>query len=102
MYKIRNNLVPDYLKQIFQVLAGGGPFQDTIHVTQVIILYQSVDCKFLKKSFVPDVINQWNLLQIEAREATYLTNFKKHINRNIPKPPNYFSAGNRKDQYHTY
>ena len=62
----------------------------------MIIPYQNVDYKFLKKSFVPDVINQWNLLQKEAREATSLTIFKKHINKNIPKPPNYFSAGNRK------
>ena len=75
--------------KFFQVL--GGLFQDTIHVTQVIILYQSVDCKYLKKSFVPDVINQWNLLQIEAREATALT-IKKTILKNIPKLPTYFST----------
>ena len=30
-----------------------------------------------KKSFVPDVINQWNLLQIDARETTSL-NIKKN------------------------
>lgn len=34
IYRVHiNNLVPGHLKQNFQVL--GGPFQDTIHVTQV-------------------------------------------------------------------
>ena len=45
MYKIHNNLkiVPDYLKRFFPSTRGA--FQFTMHVTQVIIQYQNVDCK---------------------------------------------------------
>ena len=94
MYKIHNNLVPDYLKQIFPSTRGSLSRYNTRNTSD----YSIPKCRLqvFKKSFVPDVINHWNLLQIEAREATSLTIFKKHINRNIPKPPNYFSAGNRK------
>ena len=51
---IHNNFVPNY------------PYQDTIHVTQVTIPFQNVECKFVKKSYVPDVINQLNLFKINA------------------------------------
>ena len=57
-YKSHYNLVPDYLKQIFQVL--GGPFEDTIHVQCNTSDYSIPKCRLqvFKKSFVPDVINQ--------------------------------------------
>ena len=51
---IHNNFVPNY------------PYQDTIHVTQVTIPFQNVEYKFVKKSNVPDVINQLNLFKIDA------------------------------------
>ena len=71
MYTIRNTLnFPDYLKHFFQVLGVPFKFQDRIHVKQVIIPYQKCRLQLLKKSFVPDVINQWNWLQIEAVDTT--------------------------------
>ena len=75
MYKIHNNLVPDYLKQIFPSTRGSLSRYNTRNTSD----YSIPKCRLqiFKKSLVPDVINHWNLLQIEAREATSLTIFKK-------------------------
>ena len=75
-YKNHNNLVLDPLKQIFPSTRGSLSRNNTIHVTQVLIPYRNVDCKF-SRNLAPDVINQWNLLKIEAREA-----FKKICKHN--------------------
>ena len=72
MYNILNYLVPDYLKTNFSNCSGGGgsiPRCNTRNTSD----YSIPKCRLQvsKKSFVPDVINQWNWLQIEARKATF-------------------------------
>ena len=61
-----------------------------------LIPYQNADCKFLRNNLFLVWLISGVFLQIEAREAASLNIFKKHINKNIPKSPTYFSAGNRK------
>ena len=48
----------------------------------------------LKKSFVSDVINEWNLLKVNARDPTSLNIFELCINANSSKQLS-FSVGNR-------
>ena len=80
MYKIHNNLVPDYLKLIFPSTRGSVSRYNKSNTSD----YSIPKCRLqvFKKSFFSDVIKQWNLLQIEAREATYFTIFLKTYKQN--------------------
>ena len=47
------------------------------------------------KSFLPSTIRLWNDLSPETRDALTLTSFKYQMNKNIQKPPRYFTVGFR-------
>ena len=47
------------------------------------------------KSFLPSTIRLWNDLSPETRDALTFTSFKYQLNKNIQKPPRYFTVGDR-------
>ena len=50
--------------------------------------------------FFPSAIREWNNLpnEIEESTCTSVSAFKFQVNKNIPKPPNYFNVGSRLGQ----
>ena len=60
MYKIHNNLVPDYLKQIFPSTRRSLSRYNTRNTSD----YSITKCRLqvFKKSFVLDGINQWGIV----------------------------------------
>ena len=73
MYKIHNNLVPDYIKQIFPSTRGSLSRYNTRNRSD----YSIPKCRL---QVVPDVINPWNLLQIDATSL----NISKNILKTFP------------------
>lgn len=94
MYKIHNNLVPDYLKEIFPSIRTLESNYNTRNRED----YTIPKCRLeiFKKSFVPDTINKWNSLSLLIRNNSSFTSFKSSIQLNQIKPPSYFCFGKRR------
>ena len=92
-YKMSNNISPEYLSSLVPQ-----PIENTTH-------YGLRDASNIRpplartqlyyKSFLPSTIRLWNDLSPETRDALTLTSFKYHMNKNIQKPPRYFTVGFR-------
>lgn len=77
MYKIHNNLAPDYLKEIFPSIRTLESNYNTRNRED----YTIPKCRLeiFKKSFVPDTINKWNSLSLLIRNNSSFTGFKSSI-----------------------
>ena len=93
MFKVHNNLVPAYLKQIFPSTRGNLSRYNTRNTED----YDIPQCRLqlFKKSFVPDIVGKWNSLSAVSKETTSIKEFKRNINTIHRKPPPYFSFGKR-------
>lgn len=93
MFKIHNNLVPSYLKDITPVIRNVTSNYNTRNSSN----YSLPRCRLevFNKSFFPDTICKWNSLSTNTREATSLSIFKKTLQSDYTKPPKYFSFGKR-------
>ena len=93
MFKVHNNVVPDYLKQIFPKTRGIESTYNTRNTED----YSIPKCRLetFKKSFVPSAINTWNSLSKDVRDTTSISKFKTRICSHPSKPPSYFSYGKR-------
>jgi hypothetical protein len=100
MYKIHNNEVPQYLKEIIPSRVNKISSYNLRNGDN----YINPKCKLklYKNLFVPDSISKWNSPSIELyiRQATSIKQFRKMLqcsynNINNPKPPTYFSYGPR-------
>ena len=93
MFKIHNNLVPSYLKDITPGIRNVTSNYNTRNSSN----YSLPRCRLeaFNKSFFPDTIRKWNSLNNNTKEATSLNIFKKSLQSNYTKPPKYFSFGKR-------
>ena len=89
MYKVHNNLVPDYLKHIFpstrrrESKCNTRKGEDHTNPKYRLELY--------RKSFVPDTIKKWSSFNVSVRNIPSFSSFKnRHIHS---KPPPNFSYG---------
>lgn len=91
MFKIHNNLVPSYLKDITPGIRNVTSNYNTRNSSN----YSLPRCRLeaFNKSFFPDTIRKWNSLNNNTKEATSLNIFKKSLQSNYTKPPKYFSFG---------
>lgn len=94
MYEIHNNLVPDYLKNIFPSTRS----LESNYKTRNREDYTIPKCRLeiFKKSFVPDTINKWNSLSLVTGNNSSFTSFKSSIQLNQTNPPSYFCFGKRR------
>lgn len=83
-----NTIIPPQLRQVHQYNTRGG---DNI---------QAVRCRtsYYQNSFLPSTINEWNLIpnEVKSNPSSYL--FKRYLNRDVKKPPDYYCFGNRHAQ----
>ena len=93
MYKICNGHAPDYLRELFPQKHEAMSQYNTRNKNQIYIPRSRLE--LFKKSFVPDSIKLWNLLDLETREAISMNAFRKNILPQITIPPSYFSFGKR-------
>ena len=93
MFKIHNNLAPDYLKNIVPMVRNSVSNYNTRNSFD----YSLPKCRLelYNKSFVPDTVRKWNSLSNETREITSIGIFKRKLSNNNDKPPKYFSYGKR-------
>ena len=93
MFKIHNNLVPQYLKEVCPDTRGNTSSYHTRNSND----YTLPRCRLevFKKSFIPDTVKKWNGLSTEVRGQTSIEKFKKHIRKIPSKPPLYYSYGHR-------
>ncbi len=54
--------------------------------------------KLYQDSFLPSTIKEWNSLPIHIRASPTLNSFKHQLNKNMHKPPPYYSTGSRLGQ----
>ena len=93
MYKVHNNLVPDYLKHIFSSTRSRESKYNTRNRND----YTIPKCRLelYRKSFVPDTINKWNSLNVSVKNKPSFSSFKNNIRRIPTKFPLYFGYGTR-------
>ncbi len=51
-----------------------------------------------QNSFLPSTIREWNSLPADVRHSETLPSFKYKLNKNLRKPPSYYSSGDRLGQ----
>ena len=95
LFKIRNNLAPSYLSNIVVQLVSdvhNYPLRNSHLFRQ-----PRVNTSRYQRAFIPSTINLWNQLPSDVISITNLTQFKRAIILHLfcPKPPAYFSVGER-------
>jgi hypothetical protein len=100
-YKMYHGYAPPYLSSLVPSLVGDEssyPLRNADNVRNI-----SCRTKLFSESFLPSTISLWNSLPHETRNCRTISSFKHAIsNRNLNKPPPYYSFGSRIDQiYHT-
>lgn len=97
-YKIMNDLTPTYLVSLIP---------ESIDNTMNYNLRNSQNIRPIRartqlyyRSFVPSGIREWNELPLEIRNSSSLLSFKNTLNKNVSKPPSFYSSGLRKFQIH--
>ena len=87
-YKMKNNLTPTYLSSLVPETFEGTIYnlRDAQNIRPILTRTQ-----LYYRSFLPLSIRDWNELPVEARNSTSLASF----NKDNPKIPKYYSAGNR-------
>ena len=97
VYKSRNGLVPDFLKDLFPLnVASVSRYKFRNNDDYVI---QRRCTQLFANSFIPSSTELWNQLPLHIREENTLSSFKSSLLRNIfvaPTFPKYFVYGNRK------
>ena len=90
-YKIYNNLVPSYLKEITPAIRNTISHYNTRNSSN----YSLPRCRLevFNKSYFPDTIRKWNALSLHVKEAPSLPVCKRGLQSNITKLPKYLSFG---------
>lgn len=92
MYKIHNNLVPDYLSDIVPDMRCNASAYHTRNSQD----YNIPVCRLqIYISFVPTVVNEWNSLPLDTRDSSSLSLFKNKTSKSLTVAPPYFSNGKR-------
>ena len=91
-YKMKNNLTPTYLSSLVPET-----FESTIYSLRDAQNIRPIltRTQLYYRSFLPSSIRDWNELPVEVRNSTSLASFKLQLNKDNPKTPKYYNAGNR-------
>ena len=92
-YKMSNSISPEYLSSLVpQPIENTTQYglRDASNIRPPLARTQ-----LYYKPFLPSTIRLWNDLSPETRDALTLTSFKYQMNKNIQKPPRYFTVGFR-------
>ena len=84
MYKIKNNLVPGYLSNIFPNDPNLNRRYNTRQASD--LPHFRARTELFDKSFFPATTRLWNNLPLEIRNSKSLSEFKSKININVPRP----------------
>ena len=89
---MNNNIFPDYLSSLEpqSVETTTHSLRDATNIRQSLTRTQ-----LYYNSFIPSRIRLWNDLPVETRASNTFTNFRYQINKNIRRPPNYYTVGDR-------
>ena len=92
-YKMNNNISPEYLSTFVPQpveTATRYNLRDASNIRQPLTRTQ-----LYYNSFIPSSTRLWNELPVETRAANTFTSFKYQINKNVKKPPKYYTVGDR-------
>ena len=93
LFKILHGLTPVYINNLLPPLV-----QDTtsynLRNSNHFQNYRANTNLFLN-SFFPATIRAWNDLPTEVKDAPSVAAFKSHLNKDLKKPPSYYSTGTR-------
>ena len=96
MFKLHNNLVPEYLMDILPNMRCN----TSIYSTRNSQNYDIPKCRLqtYKSTFIPTVVNEWNSIPLETRNLQSMSKFKSKISNKKSRsaPPSYFDYGNRR------
>ena len=98
LFKMQNNLSPDYLSSLVPSFVGNSSSYPLRNATDLRTLYARSQLYY--NSFLPSTIRDWNNLPIETRNLTSIASFKQKLNANIITLPKYFFEGKRIGQIH--
>ena len=93
VFKIHNNLAPNYLIDIFP----NQRIDISRYETRNALQYNKPKCRLeiMKKSFVPSSVNLWNTLSDETRLCNSIITFKTKLKTDVNSVPLYFKYGKR-------
>lgn len=92
-FKMNNNFSPDYLSALVPQ-----SFEETTHYelrNASNVRQPLTRTQLYFNSFIPSSIRLWNDLPTEARDASSPKSFQYQMNKNLQKPPKYFTIGIR-------
>ena len=87
VYKMNNNISPDYLSSLVPQSVET-TLRDATNIRQPLTRTQ-----LYYNSFIPSSIRLSNDLPVETRDSYTFTSFKYQINKNIRTPPKYYTVG---------
>lgn len=92
-YKILNGLAPQYLSDLVPPLVQQNTRYNLRNYDHIQIPHANTNLYY--NSFLPSTIRAWNSLDDEIKLSSSVAAFKYRLNRNIKRPPSYFSVGSR-------
>ena len=96
LYKILNNLAPNYLQELMPPFAS----QCSSRTLRNPSIIQQIKSKsnYFRDSFLPSTIYKWNSLLISIRNSPSLAIFKAQLNKTMgpSKPPRHYYYAERK------
>ena len=93
LYKILNNLAPDYLKELIPPLASrrsSRALRNSLNIHQI-----KSKNKYFRDSFLPSTISKWNSLPSTKRNSPSLAVFRSELNKIMGpcRPPIHYYYG---------
>ncbi len=93
-YKMKNNMTPVYLTNL---IPDQTQHRYRLRNDNDIPLIHA-RTNLYQNSFLPSTIREWNSLPADVRHSETLPSFKYKLNKNLRKPPSYYSSGDRLGQ----
>ena len=93
LYKIKNNLAPNYLHDLLPPETREYTTHNLRHGNNIVL--PSTRLKTFKRSFIPFSIRLWNALSVEVRHAPSLNDFKNHLHKDNNEPNVLYYYGSR-------
>ena len=95
-YKTINGLTPEYLHELVPRLVQEASTYALRNADQIQTTHANSNLYY--NSFFPSTIRAWKSLSDEIKSAPNVAAFKYCLNKNLRKPPGYFSCGTRMGQ----
>ena len=84
LYKIKNDLAPNYLNDLLPPENREYTTYNLRHGNNIALPYTRLES--FKRSFIPFTIRLWNALPNNVRDASSVSEFKRHLNKEIKEP----------------